>query len=158
MKAKLLPLIVASLILVSCNTKTKDITIEDTMMDDTELSEKLKGTWELKGFYNYQNNEVVDSFSNNTINRQVKMYSDSKVMWCKLRPKDSIEFFGYGSYSYNDGMLVEVLEFGSNFMNDVIAEQKEFKFQLDLSADKFEQIELDDDGNKIYSENYVRIE
>jgi hypothetical protein len=43
-------------------------------------------------------------------------------------------------------------------MNDVIAENKEFNFQLQLSPNHFEQIELDEDGDRIYSENYVRIE
>jgi hypothetical protein len=86
------------------------------------------------------------------------MFSDTKVMWCKLRPADSTEFFGYGSYSFEDGELTEVLDFGSSFMNEVILEQKEFSFQLQLHPNRFEQIELDEDGNKIYSENYVRIE
>jgi hypothetical protein len=126
----------------------------------TTSEEKLSliGTWELKGFYNYQNNLIVDSFSNNTISRQIKMFSDTKVMWCKLRPADSTEFFGYGSYSYDNDKLTEVLEFGSSFMNDVISEQKEFKFQLQVRPNRFEQIELDEDGDRIYSENYVRIE
>ena len=79
-------------------------------------------------------------------------------MWCKLLKTDSIEFFGYGSYTYDDGMLTEALDFGSAFMNDVISENKEFNFQLQLHSDRFEQIELDEDGNRIYSENYIRIE
>ena len=86
------------------------------------------------------------------------MYSDTKVMWCKLRPADSTEFFGFGSYSYENGMLTENLDFGSTFMNEAIAENKEFNFQLQLHPDRFEQIQLDMDGNRIYSENYVRIE
>lgn len=155
MKANVIILSLLLIFTFSCK-ETTDTTSEPETVEEPKLS--LKGTWELKGFYNYQNNVVVDSFSNNTISRQVKMYTDTKVMWCKLRPQDSIEFFGYGSYTYGDGMLIEVLEFGSNFMNEVIAEQQEFKFQLDLHPDKFEQIEIDEDGNRIYSENYVRVE
>ncbi|MCA0132287.1 hypothetical protein [Winogradskyella alexanderae] len=140
----------------------------DSNTDKSESSEEveaitskkngLKGAWELKGFYNYQDNKVVDSFENNTLSRQIKMYTDTKVMWCKLLKTDSIEFFGYGSYTYDDGLLTEVLEFGSAFMNDVIEEQQEFVFQFELGPDRFEQIEIDEDGNRIYSENYVRIE
>ena len=143
-------------LLYSCEENKK--TTEEVKVAPSENELSLKGSWELKGFYNYQNNIVVDSFSNNTISRQIKMFSDSKVMWCKLRPTDSTEFFGYGSYNYEDGKLTEVLDFGSSFMNEVIAEQKEFNFQLKLYPDRFEQIELDDEGNKVYSENYVRIE
>ncbi|NNK40812.1 MAG: hypothetical protein HKP45_09185 [Winogradskyella sp.] len=155
MKANVIILCLVLLFTFSCK-ESPEVSSEPETIEEPVLS--LKGTWELKGFYNYQNNVVVDSFSNNTISRQVKMYTDTKVMWCKLRPQDSIEFFGYGSYSYDDGTLTEVLEFGSNFMNEVIAEQQEFKFHLELHPDKFEQIEIDEDGNRIYSENYVRVE
>ena len=43
-------------------------------------------------------------------------------------------------------------------MNQVISERKEFKFHLQLRKDSLEQIEFDEDGNKVYSENYIRIE
>jgi hypothetical protein len=156
MKSKLFILSLVFVLIFSCkeNEKANEVLLITT--SEEKLS--LIGTWELKGFYNYQNNLIVDSFSNNTISRQIKMFSDTKVMWCKLRPADSTEFFGYGSYSYDNDKLTEVLEFGSSFMNDVISEQKEFKFQLQVRPNRFEQIELDEDGDRIYSENYVRIE
>ncbi|WP_178984829.1 hypothetical protein [Winogradskyella helgolandensis] len=159
MSNKILLLGLALLFISSCkeqdykvteNIQTKEIS------GNNQIS--LNGTWELIGFYNYKDNVVVDSFSNNTISRQVKMYSDNKVMWCKLLKSDSIEFFGYGSYNHNDDILTETLEFGSAFMNDIIQEQQEFNFKLQLSENRFEQIEIDEDGNKIYSENYVRVE
>ena len=156
MKSKFFILGLVFLLIYSCQENKK--TNEEVLYTASEEKLSLKGSWELKGFYNYQNNIIVDSFSNNTISRQIKMFSDTKVMWCKLRPADSTEFFGYGSYNYDNGKLTEVLEFGSSFMNEVIAEQKEFNFQLQLHTDRFEQIEIDEDGNKIYSENYVRIE
>jgi len=118
----------------------------------------LKGTWELVGFYNYKDNVVVDSFKMNPEFRQLKMYSDSKVMWCKHRPADSSEWFGYGTYVYNDSMLTETLDFGSTEMNLVISENKEFTFELHLQGNKFQQIELDEEGYRIYSENYIRVE
>jgi hypothetical protein len=158
MKSRLLIIGLLFVISYACkdNTESK---MDTSITEEVSLDQpKLKGTWELIGFYNYQDNVVVDSFSNNTISRQIKMYSDTKVMWCKLRPTDSTEFFGFGSYSYQDGILKENLDFGSTFMNDVIAENKEFNFQLQLSPNHFEQIELDEDGDRIYSENYVRIE
>lgn len=159
MKTKIITFCLIYMFISSCKDSTDTST--DAMDEIEEIiaeENRLKGAWELKGFYNYQNNVVVDSFSNNTISRQIKMYTDTKVMWCKLLKTDSIEFFGYGSYKYEDGILTETLEFGSAFMNDVIAEQQEFKFQFILEPDRFEQIEIDDDGNRIYSENYIRIE
>jgi hypothetical protein len=79
-------------------------------------------------------------------------------MWCKHRPADSSEWFGFGTYIYNDSMLTETLDFGSTEMDLVIAENKEFTFELHLQGDKFRQIELDEDGYRIYSENYIRVE
>jgi hypothetical protein len=158
MKSKLLIITLLLVIVWACKENTES-RIDTSILEDVSNNEpNLKGTWELVGFYNYQDNVVVDSFSNNTISRQIKMYSDTKVMWCKLRPMDSTEFFGYGSYTYKDGILKENLDFGSTFMNEVIAENKEFMFQIELSPDRFEQIGLDEDGNRILSENYVRIE
>lgn len=158
MKSRLLIIGLLFVISYACKDNTEN-KMDTSIAEAVSLDQpKLKGTWELIGFYNYQDNVVVDSFSNNTISRQIKMYSDTKVMWCKLRPTDSTEFFGFGSYSYQDGILKENLDFGSTFMNDVIAENKEFSFQLQLSPNHFEQIELDEDGDRIYSENYVRIE
>ncbi|WP_179346171.1 hypothetical protein [Winogradskyella ursingii] len=158
MKPKITFLIGILFMFLSCNNSEKQIEDSDIAKDDTEVTPSLEGAWELVGFYNYANNVVVDSFSNNTIARQVKMYTDDKVMWCKLLKTDSIEFFGYGSYRHDESSLTEILEFGSAFMNEVIAEQQEFNFELSISPNRFEQIELDDDGNRIYSENYVRIE
>ncbi|WP_417875953.1 hypothetical protein [Winogradskyella sediminis] len=159
MSYKLLLLSISWMFISSCKEQNHEVAEHTETSEILEATKShLKGTWELVGFYNYKDNVVVDSFSNNTISRQVKMYTDSKVMWCKLLKSDSIEFFGYGSYKHNDDGLTETLEFGSSFMNDIIQEQQEFNFKLELSEDRFEQIEIDDDGNKIYSENYIRVE
>ncbi|WP_111683633.1 hypothetical protein [Winogradskyella tangerina] len=158
MKAYSIILALLFLTISGCKEADTDTSSSEETEEVVELKNPLIGAWELKGFYNYKDNVVVDSFSNNTISRQVKMYTDTKVMWCKLLKTDSIEFFGYGSYVYEDGTLTETLEFGSAFMNEVIAEQKEFTFQFDLKPNGFEQIEIDEDGNRIWSENYVRIE
>lgn len=159
MKIKFIIICLLFVFISSCrdNEESTSDTIENTEAIVT-IKNGLKGAWELKGFYNYQDNVVVDSFENNTLSRQIKMYTDTKVMWYKLLKTDSIEFFGYGSYTYDDEVLTEILEFGSAFMNEVIEEQQEFVFQFIIGPDRFEQIEIDEDGNRIYSENYVRIE
>ena len=160
MKAKILFLIVLLLLALSCKNEAKS-TEETNSSSNTELNEKLgvlKGTWELTGFYNYKDNVVVDSFKMNPEFRQLKMYTETKVMWCKHRPADSSEWFGYGTYKYDGDQLTEVLDFGSAVMDEVIAEKKQFVFDLDLYPNKFQQIELDEEGNRIYSENYVRVE
>ena len=160
MKSKFLIFSMTLLLALSCknepesNTDVKEA--ERKALKETIAS--LKGTWELKGFYNYKDNVVVDSFKMNPEFRQLKMYTDTKVMWCKHRPADSSEWFGYGTYAYDGDQLTEVLDFGSTVMDQVIAEKKKFTFELALSSNQFQQIELDEDGNRIYSENYKRVE
>lgn len=148
-------LIFALLFLTSC----KDKGIADVEQNN-EKKLSLIGTWELISRYNYIDNKVTDSFGLGYGYRQVKMYSPSKVMWSRMRPADSSEWFGYGSYEINDAQdsLTEVLDYGSTMMSRIIEEQKEFTFELLLKENSFIQIELDDDGNRVISENYIRIE
>lgn len=159
MKSNSLILCMLLLFTFSCKNEPKsDVENSETETALNENNKSLKGTWELTGFYNYKDNVVVDSFDTSSSSRQLKMYTDTKVMWCKHRPADSSEWFGYGTYKYDGDRLTEVLDFGSRVMNQVIAEKKQFTFELTLQQNSFQQIELDEEGNRIYSENYVRVE
>ncbi|PVW14203.1 hypothetical protein [Marixanthomonas spongiae] len=123
-----------------------------------EEKNTLKGVWELQDQYMYKNNMVVDTIKNFKNSRQVKMYSDSKVMWTRYNPKDSVEWFGYGNYIVKDGVLEERLEYGSYQMMKIIDTTQVFRFNLEMEKNTFSQIALDEQGNKYYSENYIRIE
>jgi len=127
---------------------------------EAKVEEKLtlEGTWDLKGHYNYKDNKISDSFGISLGNKQVKMFTGTHVMWARKVPSDSTEFFGFGKYKITDTSLVETLDYGSTFMNQAIEENIEFSFELILEKNKYIQIELDDDGNRIFSENYIRIE
>lgn len=157
----LLILFLSLLALTACGEgKNSDTSNDNTAQlgAQNDLEPKLNGTWELVSYYNYVDNEIADSFQTNVGYRQVKMYTDNKVMWSKDVPSDSAEWFGYGSYSNDDNELTEILEFGSEMMRSIIEEKYEFKYELQLEKNKFSQIEIDDDGNRLYSENYKRIE
>lgn len=147
-------LLIVILLLTSCKNK------EESESDLNNKKLTLEGTWELISRYNYIDNKVVDSFGLGEGYRQVKMYTSTKVMWSRMRPADSSEWFGYGSYEINEAgdRLIEVLDYGSIMMSKIIEEEKEFTFELELKKDSFIQIELDDDGNRVISENYIRIE
>ncbi len=150
-----------NLLLFSCNDIDKsniDDTIEDPPTIDSTAGTPLDGAWELVGYYNYDDGKVIDSFKQREGFRQVKMYSPTKVMWSKQVPTDSTEWFGFGTYKIENGQLVEVLDYGSEMMTKIISEREEFRYDLILTKNSFIQIEIDEDGNKIYSENYRRIE
>lgn len=158
MRNRYLSMLLLLLSILACQSNTKDATPNDgaSVTEVTETKD-LSGTWELTGFFNYKDNKVVDSFEMNPDFRQIKMYTEDKVMWCKHKAADSSDWFGYGTYTYDGNRLTEVLDFGSKVMDEVIAENKEFTYELLLTDNRFEQIELDEDGNRIYSENYKRI-
>lgn len=153
----LLPLL---LLIIACKQTNPETTMdteeEISVAENQELS--LEGTWELTGYYNYKDNVVTDSFDTNAGYRQIKMYTPTRVMWSKDVPTDSTEWYGYGSYKVIDSTLTEVLEYGSTSMKKIIEAQKEFIFELHLNEDKFSQVMIDEEGNRIYSENFKRIE
>lgn len=144
------------LVLLSCNTDKKISTTNKNPKNTTKTV--LEGNWEMVGFYNYRDDKIVDSFKTNEGYRKVKMFNKNKVMWSKLVPSDSIEWFGFGSYTATDSTLTEVMQYGSKVMNTVIAEQKEFNYKLIVTKNTFSQISINEDGSKIYSENYVRLD
>ena len=154
MKAILLSLIFLAF-LISCKDTTDANAIDENKVN---TSPSLVGAWELTGFYNYVDNKVTDSFKTRDGYRQVKIYTPSKVMWSKQVPSDSTEWFGYGNYWIDKDSLTEVLDYGSKMMSKIIQERKEFVYELQLSKNTFSQIEIDESGNRIYSENYKRIE
>ena len=79
-------------------------------------------------------------------------------MWTRFVPKDSVEWFGYGSYVASEDQLIETLEYGSESMMNVIDTLRMFTFELQISENEYSQITTDEDGNRIFSENYQRIE
>lgn len=118
----------------------------------------LEGTWELINRYNYDESGVSDTLLNVNGYRQIKIYSKGKVMWTRYAPDDPSEWFGYGSYTIAQNELQERLEYGSAAMMGVMDTVKVFKFELVLDRESYSQITLDDDGNRVYAENYKRID
>lgn len=158
MKASALSLLIMLLIFSCKQSPETDIKETPSEASDLVVLNPLEGAWELVGYYNYKDNKVTDSFSTSEGYRQVKMYTHNKVMWSKYVPSDSSEWFGYGEYTVNGSELVEILEYGSEMMSKIIEEKKAFKHELIVSGNTFSQIEIDDDGNRIYAENYKRID
>ncbi|MDP5230462.1 MAG: hypothetical protein NWQ38_08725 [Cellulophaga sp.] len=118
----------------------------------------LEGTWELVDRYNYDGINVTDTLLNSNGYQQVKIYSKGKVMWTRYSPNDPAEWFGYGDYKVKDEVLEERLQFGSKTMMKIRDTVEVFNFKLQLEANYYKQITLDDSGNPIFSENYKRID
>lgn len=118
----------------------------------------IQGVWELEHQFIYENDEIADTLFNTNGYRQVKMYSKGRVMWTRFNPADSNEWFGYGVYEVKDGMLEEQLEYASDAMMKIVDTVQVFRFELEISKNKYSQTSFDADGNRYVSENYVRVE
>ena len=137
------------------------ILISSTEFTSSKLQTKansLEGTWELLDRYNYDQGNVTHTLTNANGYRQIKIYSKGKVMWTRHSPDDPNEWFGYGSYSNTEDQLEERLEYGSESMMAIQDTLKIFQFELSLHDDSFSQISLDENGVRIFSENYKRID
>jgi len=118
----------------------------------------LQGAWKLVSFYNYRENGEIDTILSSKDNQQIKIFSDSKVMWGRERTSDTLDWFGYGDYAIKNDSLIEVLEFGSKAMNNIIKNNREFIFKIVIGEDTFSQIQIDSLGTLIYAENYIKLE
>lgn len=133
--------------------------VQQNQNTKTDFEKTLKGTWELDSFYYYDtNNEVSDTIATTEGYRQIKIFTDDRVMWTRFVPMDSVEWFGYGHYMALDDQLIETLEYGSASMMKIIDTMRVFTFELTLDEDNFSQITLDEEGNRFSAENYKRIE
>lgn len=151
MKTNLLFITVISLIIFSCNNAKNE---NEAMPTNTHT---LAGTWEHTSTYKYVNGKINDTVKAKTDSRQIKIYTASKIMWCKHVKADSTDWFGYGNYTIKGDTLIEVLEYGSGTMMPHIAYNDTFTFSLDLNEDRYSQLTIDDKGNKLFAENYRRI-
>ena len=86
------------------------------------------------------------------------MYYNGKVMWTRYVPQDSVEWFGYGSYEVTDSTLTERLEYMSASMRKIANDSMVWNMILVLEPNQYSQIFVDEEGNKINSENYIRID
>ena len=126
----------------------------------------IEGTWELQSFYNYDGQNVIDTLPTDVGYRQVKMFYDGKVMWSRSTTEDTkdadgndvVGMFGYGTYRITDTELIEIIEYGDTGMLKDKDSFRTFVFELILTDDTYSQLNRDEEGNRIFSENYKRID
>lgn len=145
-------------LLVSCNQKKEEkAPLAETDVNITKIP-SMEGSWELVNYYSYDGENVVDTVPMSEGYRQIKIYSGNNVMWSRKVPMDSIEWYGYGTYTNSEDELVETLDYGSASMLKIIDTMRVFSFELQLDKDTFTQITVGGEGDRISSENYKRIE
>src|SRR5690606_13832747 len=136
------------------------ILVSATDFTSTKLQNRktLEGTWELVSFNNYDGNDVIQTIPTTEGYRQIKMFYNGKVMWTRYVPTDSVEWFGYGSYTATDSTLTEKLEYMSASMRRIANADMEWKLELFLDTATYSQIFVDEDVYRINSEHYKRLD
>ena len=152
---KVFILLLITVVCFSC--KEEQSQTEPQVKEEVKSESHLNGVWQLVSFYNYKDNRITDTIPANPENPQIKIFLDNKVMWSRKEPKGDEEYFGYGSYVSTDSSLVETLEFGSKLMLKVIDSSQVFEFELIKGEDTFTQIDIGPEGDRTFSENYIRI-
>ena len=155
---KNLLLIICIALIFSCKDNSNVDKIDSSTPETASEEYTLEGAWKLVSYLNFGEDGRIDTIPSSNTNKQIKMYSPTKVMWSRTRISDSIDWFAYGDYNVKNGILTEVLDYGSKSMNKVIKDKTEFSFNLNISENEFSQVELDSAGHPILAENYIRIE
>jgi hypothetical protein len=157
MKTKIFLFVALVIIVFSCNEIKEKKT--ETLVDEAKVNTlSIIGTWERTSYYNYGEGGLVDSFQSSASNKHIKIFTPTKVMWCRNNTADLTEWFGFGNYVMSDSLLTETLEYGSKSMNVTPEGTTVYKFKYILEDDKFSQIRFDADGHPIFAENYIRLE
>ena len=147
---KLLSLVFMMLVLLTATVLTSS---------KPENYHSIEGTWELVSFHNYDDGINISSTEPKTEGyRQVKMYYNGKIMWSRYVPNEPNGRFKYDSYKITDDQLIETIEYGDADMMKALDTIRMFTFDLVLKDDSYSQINLDEEGNRINSENYRRID
>ena len=156
MKTKTILFLGLLIFTVSCYTEKKNsaLTVEKKIVQK-KLS--LIGTWERTSFSNYSGDDI-NSIQASIENKHIKIFTPTRVIWCRNNSADSTEWFGYGNYKVTDTLLTETLEFGSKSMRVPKDSVSVYQFKYDLDVNTFSQIQFDSDGHPIFSENYIRLE
>lgn len=155
---KLLPLLFLLFAFILTNCKTTKAQAPASGSKAQMMSPSIEGTWELVSRNNYDGMEATDTIPATEGYRQIKMFYNGKVMWTRYVPADSVEWFGYGTYTTTDDRLTERLEYMSSSMRKIANENMEWNMELQLDKNKYSQIFIDEDGNRISSENYQRLD
>ncbi|WP_064965504.1 hypothetical protein [Tenacibaculum ovolyticum] len=92
------------LICISCNSKNEKL-------------KPMEGVWELSEFYHLANG---DTLRVDTTKVQHKFYLNGRVIWNTDPEKDGSEWHGYGTYTFKNDTITEILTSMSKTMKSTV--------------------------------------
>jgi len=119
--------ILFSTVVISCKT-TNNISQKNHKADP------LEGVWELTHFFNLANG---DTLITNTSKVQHKMYLNGHVIWNTNPAPDGSEWHGYGTYTFKNDTITEVL---SSMSSSMKSDNNTYIIPIELSKNKFKMV------------------
>ena len=129
------------LICIACNQKNHTTASNETI----ELDDPMEGVWKLISYCRLANEDTTFKSENSN---EHKIYLDGFVMWNHDPDPDSSEWHGFGTYTYNNGMVTETLTSMSITMRSYIPSP----MRIDLGENSFKQVDLSENNGIIYQQ------
>ncbi|WP_108868647.1 hypothetical protein [Aquimarina aquimarini] len=120
------------LICISCNDKN----VEDL--------NPMEGVWELSHFYHLANG---DTLITDTAKVQHKIYLNGHVIWNTDPAPDSSEWHGYGTYTYKNDTVIEILTSMSKSMK---SDNNKYVIPIEHSNNSYKQVNTYRNNDTIY--------
>ena len=89
---KTILLLLSFTFIFSCKNNN-DMNSDDKTTEVSTEELTMEGAWKQISFYSYADNKIVDTIKASDANKQMKMYTKTKVMWSRFRETDSIDVF-----------------------------------------------------------------
>ncbi|WP_103867477.1 hypothetical protein [Aquimarina sp. I32.4] len=130
------------LICISCNDKN----VEDL--------NPMEGVWELSHFYHLENG---DTLITDTAKVQHKIYLNGYVIWNTDPAPDSSEWHGYGTYTYKNDTVIEILTSMSKSMK---SDNNKYVIPIEHNNNSYKQVNTYRNNDTIYQniEIYKKID
>ncbi len=120
-----------TLISFACNQQT-----ETSSSKEMEFADPLEGVWELTNHYWVTE---WDTFYDDNVGVQHKIYLDGYVMWTADPSPDSSEWHGYGTYQFKNDTLIETLLSMSLPMKEAMGSDEEVILTVKYDDNSFKQ-------------------
>ena len=142
----LLLTILISIFYVSCNSKMNNKKVENL--------NSMEGVWELTHFYHLANG---DTLITDTSKIQHKIYLNGHVIWNVDPVPNSSEYHGYGTYTYKNDTIIEILTSMSKSMKSDI---NKYIIPIERSNRSYKQVNTYKNNDTIFNniEVYQKID
>jgi len=124
------------LICISCNSTINNKKVKKL--------NQMEGVWELSEFYHLANGDTIIT---DTTKVQHKFYLDGHVIWNTDPAEDTSEWHGYGTYTYKNDTIIEILTSMSKTMKSDV---NKYIIPIERGTKWYKQVNTYEKNDTIY--------